>query len=123
MSSIGPRSSSSSKELLRGQKRGIAVALRKAKKAGLVPWGSSYQWADSSLQFHTFVTLLGLTLAALTKLALGSKQSALAFMRERAGIKATLVRTNIGRKGRRPADGDAAPEVSSAQKKAVKIFI
>jgi len=94
---------------------------RRAKQGGVVPWGPSYQWADASLQMHTFATVLGLTLVALAKLALNSRQSAPAFMRELSDIKATLVRTDTGRTGRRPTVM-LAPELSATQKKAVQVF-
>ena len=91
------------------------------EKGGLVPWGPSYQWADSSLRFHTFATVLGLTLVALAKLALGSKTSARTFLRELADINATLVRTSTGEKGRRPTVM-LPPELSATQRKAVDTF-
>jgi hypothetical protein len=94
---------------------------RRAKQGGVVPWGPSYQWADASLQMHTFATVLGLTLVALAKLALDSRQSPPAFMRELSDIKATLVRTDTGRTGRRPTVM-LAPELSATQKKAVQVF-
>jgi len=99
----------------------VEELFRRSKKGGVVPWGPSYQWADASLQLHTFATVLGLTLVALAKLALGTKQSAPAFMQDLAGITATLVRTNTGQKGRRPTVM-LPPELSSAQQKAVRVF-
>lgn len=99
----------------------VEELFRRSKKGGLVPWGPSFQRADSSLRLHTFSTVLGLTLVALAKLALGSKKSAVAFMRELAGIDATLVRTSTGKSGRRPTVM-LPPELSPAQKRAVKLF-
>ena len=99
----------------------VEELFRRSKKGGLVPWGPSFQRADSSLRLHTFATVLGLTLVALAKLALGSKKSALALMRELGDINATLVRTSTGQTGRRPTVM-LPPELSTAQKKAVKLF-
>jgi transposase len=99
----------------------VEELFRRTKKGGVVPWGPSYQWADSSLRVHTFATVLGLTLVALAKLAGGSKKSARAFMLELAEIKATLVRTSTGQKGRRPTMM-LPPELSPAQARAVNAF-
>ena len=99
----------------------VEELFRRSKKGGVVPWGPSFQWADASLQLHTFATVLGLTLVALAKLALGTKQSAPAFMQDLANINATLVRTNTGQKGRRPTVM-LPPELSPAQQKAVRLF-
>jgi hypothetical protein len=60
-------------------------------------------------------------LVALSKLALGTRKSARAFMREMAGIEATLVRTSTGQKGRRPTVL-LPPELSTTQKRAVERF-
>ena len=99
----------------------VEELFRRSKKGGVVPWGPSFQWADASLQLHTFATVLGLTLVALAKLAHGTKQSAPAFMQDLANINATLVRTNTGQKGRRPTVM-LPPELTSAQQKAVRLF-
>jgi len=99
----------------------IEELFRRAKKGGLVPWGPSFQWADSSLRLHTFATVLGLMLVALAKIALKTKQSAPAMMRDLANINATLVRTNTGKMGRRPTIL-LPPDLSRAQQKAVEIF-
>jgi len=99
----------------------VEELFRRAKKGGLVPWGPSYQWADTSLRLHTFATVLGLMLVALARLALGTRQSARAMMKELADIKATLARTSTGHKGRRPTVM-IPPELSAAQRKAVKTF-
>ncbi len=99
----------------------VEELFRRSKKGGVVPWGPSYQWADASLRLHTFASVLGLTLVALAKRALGTQQSTLAFMHELADINATLVRTNTGQKGRRPTVM-LPPELSPAQQKAVLRF-
>jgi len=99
----------------------VEELFRRAKKGGLVPWGPSYQWADPSLRVHTFATVLGLMLIALAKLALGTRQSARAMMKELADIKATLARTSTGHQGRRPTIM-IPPELSAAQRKAVTTF-
>jgi hypothetical protein len=99
----------------------IEELFRRAKKGGLVPWGPSFQWADSSLRLHTFATVLGLMLVALAKIALKTKQSAPAMMRDLANINATLVRTSTGKMGRRPTIL-LPPDLSRAQQKAVEIF-
>jgi len=99
----------------------VEELFRRAKKGGLVPWGPSYQWADPSLRLHTFATVLGLMLIALAKLALGTRQSARAMMKELADIKATLARTSTGHQGRRPTVM-IPPDLSPAQRKAVTTF-
>lgn len=104
----------------RGQWK-VDELFRRAKQGGVVPWGPSYQWADASLQLHTFATVLGLTLVALAKLALGSRQSVPVVLRELGAINATLVRTDTGRTGRRPTVM-LAPALSVTQKKAVNVF-
>ena len=38
----------------------VEELFRRAKKGGVVPWGPSHQWVDSSLRFHTFATVVGL---------------------------------------------------------------
>jgi hypothetical protein len=99
----------------------VEELFRRAKKGGLVPWGPSYQRADSSLRLHTFATVLGLTLVALARLALGPNTSALAMMSSLADIRATLVRTTTGGPGRRRTVM-LAPELAAEQRKAVKTF-
>lgn len=99
----------------------VEELFRRSKKGGLVPWGPSFQRADASLRLHTFATVLGLTLTALAKLALGSKQSARAVMKDLAAIEATLVRTNTGGKGR-PPTAMLAPALSKTQLRAVNTF-
>lgn len=99
----------------------VEEIFRRAKKGGVVPWGPSYQWADSSLRLHTFATVVGLTLVSLAKLALGTKRSARGMMSELSGIKATLVRTTTGRMGRRPT-WMLAPDLTTEQRRAVERF-
>ena len=99
----------------------VEELFRRLKKGGVVPWGPSSQWADASLQLPTFAIVLGLTLVALAKLALGTKQSAPAFMQDLANINATLVRTKIGLQGRRPTVM-VPPELSPAQQKAGRLL-
>lgn len=99
----------------------VEELFRRAKKGGLVPWGPSYQRADSSLRLHTFATVLGLMLAALVRHELGSRKSAVATMKELAAIRPTLVRTSSGAKGRRPTVM-LAPDLSASQAKAVRAF-
>lgn len=99
----------------------VEEVFRRAKKGGVVPWGPSHQWADGSLRLHTFATVLGLMLVSLAKLALASELSARRLMEELAQINATLVRTATGNMGRRPTVM-LAPELSKAQRKAVKVF-
>jgi transposase len=94
---------------------------RRAKRGGLVPWGPSYQRADTSLRLHTFATVLGLMLVALARVALGTCLSARAMMKELADIKATLARIRTGEQGRRPTVM-IPPELSAAQRQAVKTF-
>lgn len=99
----------------------VEELFRRAKKGGLVPWGPSFQRADASLRLHTFATVLGLTLAALVKLALQTKKSAKALMRDLANIKATVVRTATAAKGR-PPSVFLPSAISKSQAKAVKVF-
>lgn len=99
----------------------VEELFRRAKKGGVVPWGPSFQWADGSLRLHTFATVLGLTLVALARIALGSSNSARATMRSLAQIRATLVRTTTGGTGRRPTVM-LAPELTAEQRRAVKTF-
>jgi hypothetical protein len=87
----------------------------------VVPWGPSHQWADGSLRFHTFATVLGLLLVSLAKLALGTDASAQQTMKSLAEIRATLVRTTTGTTGRRPTVM-LAPELTVTQRQAVRAF-
>ena len=99
----------------------VEELFRRAKKGGVVPWGPSHQWADGSIRLHTFATVIGLMLVSLAKIALGTKDSALAMMSELAAIRATLVRTTAGGKGRR-ATVMLAPELNAQQRRAVTVF-
>jgi hypothetical protein len=99
----------------------VEELFRRAKKGGVVPWGPSHQWADGSLRLHTFATVLGLMLVSLTKIALGTGDSALAMMGELAEIRATLVRTTTRGPGRR-ATVMLAPELTAQQRRAVRVF-
>jgi len=107
-------------QAFRGQWK-VEELFRRAKKGGLVPWGPSYQWADGSLQLHTFATVLGLTLVSLARITLGTTASARAMMQSLAEIRATLVRTTTGGTGRRPT-ALLAPELTADQRRAVKVF-
>ena len=99
----------------------VEELFRRAKRGGVVPWGPSYQWADGSLRLHTFATVLGLTLVSLAKIALGATVSVRAMMQSLAGVRATLVRTTTGGAGRRPTVM-LAPELTTEQRRAVKLF-
>lgn len=99
----------------------VEELFRRAKKGGVAPWGPSHQWADGSIRLHTFATVLGLTLVSLAKIALGTDDSALAMMSSLAEIRATLVRTTTRGPGRR-ATVMIAPELSTSQRRAVKVF-
>jgi transposase len=99
----------------------VEELFRRAKKGGVVPWGPSHQWADGSIRLHTFATVLGLMLVSLAKIALGTGDSALAMMGGLADIRATLVRTTTRGPGRR-ATVMIAPELSTSQRRAVKVF-
>lgn len=99
----------------------VEELFRRAKKGGVVPWGPSHQWTDGSLRLHTFATVLGLMLVSLAKIALGTNASARRMMESLADINATLVRTTTGGAGRRPTVM-LAPELTSEQRRAVKVF-
>jgi hypothetical protein len=99
----------------------VEELFRRSKKGGLVPWGPSFQWADASLRLHTFATVLGLMLVSLAQTALRPNASARTTMRSLAAIKATLVRTTTGAKGRRPTVL-LAPDLTPVQAKAVGVF-
>jgi hypothetical protein len=99
----------------------VEELFRRSKKGGVVPWGPSFQWADSSLRLHTFATVLGLMLVSLAKIALGTQASARGMMESLAAIRATRVRTTTGGTGRRPTFL-LAPELTAEQARAVEIF-
>jgi transposase len=99
----------------------VEEVFRRSKKGGLVPWGPSHQWADSSLRLHTFATVIGLRLISLARLALGTRQSASRMMKTLADVQATLVRVRTQGRGRRPTVM-LAPDLSAEQRKAVETF-
>ncbi len=99
----------------------VEELFRRAKKGGVVPWGPSHQWSDGSLRLHTFATVLGLMLVSLARIALGTDASARAMMKSLGDIRATLVRTATGAKGRRPTV-PIAPELTAEQRHAARIF-
>jgi hypothetical protein len=99
----------------------VEELFRRSKKGGVVPWGPSHQWVDSSLRLHTFATVIGLALVSMARLTLGTRQSALGMMKELAALQATLVRTSTGAAGRRPTVM-LGPELSAGQRKAVNTF-
>lgn len=99
----------------------VEEVFRRAKKGGIVPWGPSHQWVDSSLRLHTFATVIGLTLVSSVRLALGTRQSALRMMKALAEIQATLVRVRTKQRGRRPTVM-LGPDLTAEQRKAVKLF-
>ena len=94
---------------------------RRAKKGGVVSWGPSHQWADTSLRVHTFATVIGLALVSLARLAAGTKRSAKSMMKTLAEIEATKVKIRESKRGRRPTVV-LAPELSAEQRKLVKLF-
>lgn len=99
----------------------VEELFRRAKKGGISPWGPSFQHADGSLRLHTFATVIGLMLVSLAKIALGTAVSVRAMMESLSGIRATLVRTTTGGKGRRPTVM-LAPELTAEQRRAVRCF-
>ncbi|MGH8630778.1 MAG: hypothetical protein ACREU7_08435, partial [Burkholderiales bacterium] len=99
----------------------VEELFRRAKKGGVVPWGPSYQWSDSSLRLHSFATVIGLVLVSLARLALKTRESALGMMHNLAAVRATLVRTSTGAPGRRPTVM-LAPDLTAHQRKAVRVF-
>ena len=99
----------------------VEELFRRAKKGGIVPWGPSHQWSDSSIRFHSFATVIGLTLVSLARLELGTRKSARAMMQELSEVRATLVRTRTGAPGRCPTVM-LAPDLSTEQRKAVNRF-
>src|SRR5438132_5339442 len=78
----------------------VEELFRRAKKGGVVPWGPSHQWVDSSLRLHTFATVIGLELVSLARLTLGTRKSARNAMKALPEIKATLVRVRTKGPGR-----------------------
>lgn len=99
----------------------VEELFRRAQKGGIVAWGPSHPWADSSLRLHTFATVIGLTLVSLARLALGSSKSAWSLMQTLSEIQATLVRVRTQERGRRPTVA-LAPELNGEQRRCVKVF-
>ena len=99
----------------------VEELFRRAKKGGVVSWGPSHQWADSSLRLHTFATVIGLMLVSLARLTLGNRKSAGSTMKTLSEMKATLVRVRTKGLGRR-ATVLLAPDLTAEQRKAVKAF-
>jgi hypothetical protein len=99
----------------------VEEMFRRAKGGGVVPWGPSFQWADTSLRLHTFASVIGLMLVSLVRLALETEVSARGMMERLAAIEATMVRTSRPGMGRRPTV-HLAPELDALQRRAVKIF-
>lgn len=99
----------------------VEELFRRAKKGGIVSWGPSHQWADSSLRLHTFATVIGLTLVSLARLALGTSRSARSMMKTLSDVKATLVRVRTKARGRR-ATVALAPELNAEQRRCVRVF-
>ncbi len=99
----------------------VEELFRRAKKGGISSWGPSFQHVDGSLRLHTFATVIGLMLVSLAKIALGTALSVRAMMESLSGIRATLVRTTTGGKGRRPTVM-LAPELTADQRRAVRCF-
>ncbi|MGH7471799.1 MAG: hypothetical protein ACRENP_27935, partial [Longimicrobiales bacterium] len=97
----------------------VEELFRRAKKGGVVSWGPSHQWADSSLRLHTFATVIGLALVSLVRLTLGTRKSARSMLKTLSEVKATLVRVRTKKRGRR-ATVLLAPELSAEQRKAVQ---
>jgi transposase len=99
----------------------VEELFRRAKKGGIVSWGPSHQWADSSLRLHTFATVMGLMLVSLARVTLGNQKSAGRIMKTLSEMKATLVRVRTKGLGRR-ATVMLAPEMTAEQRKAVNAF-
>ena len=99
----------------------VEELFRRAKKGGVVSWGPSHQWADSSLRVHTFATVIGLTLVSLARLAAGTKRSAKGLMKTLAEIEATKIRIRENKRGRRTTVV-LAPDLSAEQRKLVRTF-
>ena len=104
----------------RGQWK-VEELFRRAKGGGVVPWGPSYQWTDSSLRLHTFATVIGLMLVSLTRLALGTDMPTKKMMEQLAGINAALMRYRRQRKGR-PITVPVPARIDADQARAVRIF-
>src|SRR5207249_9419617 len=68
----------------------VEELFRRAKKGGVVPWGPSHQWADSSLRLHTFATVIGLMLVSLARVALGTSKSARSRMKALGELEGSM---------------------------------
>jgi hypothetical protein len=99
----------------------VEELFRRAKKGGVVSWGPSHQWADTSLRLHTFATVIGLILVSLARLTLDNQKSASSTMKTLSEMKATLVRVRTKGLGRR-ATVMLAPDLAGDQRKAVAAF-
>jgi len=99
----------------------VEELFRRAKKGGVVSWGPSHQWADTSLRLHTFATVIGLMLVSLARLTLGNQKSASSTMKTLSEMKATLVRVRTKGLGRR-VTVMLAPDLTADQRRAVKAF-
>jgi hypothetical protein len=99
----------------------VEELFRRAKKGGVVSWGPSHQWADTSLRLHTFATVIGQMLVSLARLTLGNQKSASSTMKALTEVKATLVRVRTKGPGRR-ATVMLAPDLTADHRKAVKAF-
>jgi len=99
----------------------VEELFRRAKKGGVVSWGPSHQWADTSLRLHTFATVIGLMLVSLARLTLDNQKSASSTMKTLSEMKATLVRVRTKGLGRR-ATVMLAPDLAGDQRKAVAAF-
>lgn len=99
----------------------VEELFRRAKKGGVVSWGPSHQWADTSLRLHTFATVIGLMLVSLARLTLGNQKSASSTMKTLSEMKATLIRVRTKGLGRR-ATVMLAPDLTADQRNAVKAF-
>jgi transposase len=99
----------------------VEELFRRAKRGGVVAWGPSHQWADTSLRLHTFATVIGLMLVSLARLTLGNQKSASSTMKTLSEMKATLVRVRTKGLGRR-ATVMLAPDLTGEQRQAVTAF-
>ncbi|MCC6390613.1 MAG: transposase [Bryobacterales bacterium] len=79
----------------------VEELFRRAKKGGVVPWGPSHQWVDSSLRLHTFATVVGLMLVSLVRIALGTSKSVREMMKQLGEMEATVLRVRTKDRGRR----------------------
>ena len=99
----------------------VEELFRRAKRGGVVAWGPSHQWADTSLRLHTFATVIGLMLVSPARLTLGNPKSASSTMKTLSEMKATLVRVRTKGLGRR-ATVMLAPDLTGDQRQAVTAF-